>query len=978
MPGRLYSPINLPPLIITTVVLPNASLGNAYSTTLSASGGVGGYTWSLLSNVPNTGSWLSISAGGVLSGTPGTAETEIILVQVQDVNGTKASAFFTLSVVGLPLTIATSSPLPPATAGTAYSVTLTATGGTPGYTWSLVSASPNTGAWIAVSSGGILSGTPSTAETESITIRVQDSLGTVVTKTFSLSVAAAATLSFPRVMLIGVGGDQGFGRSSGYPWTTAAGGTSANTAIQTIAAYDIAVLAGTFEGWDSSGTYDRDNFAQALHKNGSYTVTKSATRDTLVFWYGMATFTVNGNPYAQWQAQVDANNWYLYESTGGVGTRTPGWINNSAAWPTAIGSAGIGASICGRNYGTTSNGSPTGAQGPARTFGNYSAIKLLMRGYTGDSRFSFNVQMGSPSSAGIFLDCTFVALDGAGNVPDSSLDGISLAPGSQQGGGFPGLDTVQPVMARGFHNLFDQMQIMLTTYGTPGNTYYNFANFGQFANKYQFGTATLTAGLESTLHGGLLENVLGAGAISWECFQVGNPNTGNTTYASGWPNLKDNYYQAMDFCLAPKLVGVGAKLPSADGTITASWPVGASTTPVTVTAGTAAEYQLMRYGLCTTLLDDGYWAPGCTGYDWSKPRWYDEYGDDSLAQVNVKRGYLGTPLSTRPTSATWAQGTMGVWSRRFSNGIAIVNPRGNGSQTVTLPQQYQALTGTQQPTVNNGALVTTVTIPDGDGRIYIQPASGPPLLFFDNFASGNLSHTQSGVSWGGSTRTAVINNPTGQTPPNGASAKVLQFTFDVNSESEQRYQLGVPYNEIIIQWDIWYPLGFVDGTGSPTNNKACRIWHGDTTDANDGYGSFYIKAGASTTKGSAPNICHLIQEYGSNLNGSGVGEFGNNNPPQPGPPFTDAGNYNPWITSSDLGTWVTWKFRFKCSSAANNDGVIETWKNGTKVISATNLPFYPNSAAQNGFTFGNILGFANTGYATTVLLYVTNVSIWGQ
>jgi len=719
-----------PPLIITTASLPSTTIGQAYSTSVSATGGKTPYTWSFLDIAPNTG-WLSInSATGAITGTaPANPENDAVLVQVIDANGTKASAPYSISVGGNPLVIVTSSPLPSGTVGSFYSLGLVAQGGIPPYVWSLASATPNTGSWLSIAADGTVNGTPPVAEVESLVARVQDSIGTVVTKPFSLTVAVPASLSFPRVMLVAVAGDQSYGSNAtnGYPnWLTAASGNAANTAVQTLGAYDAVILNGTFENWDTSGVRDRENLTQALLKNASYQVTKNTSRPTQTFYYCIMNATVAGNPNAQWQNLVSPNNWYLYESIGGTGTQTPAgggqlFINYSAAWPTAIGSAGIGASICGRNYGTTSTGSPTGVQGPARTFGNYAAIKLLMRGVTVDTRFSFNQQMGSPNAAGIFLDECFVALNGEGTVPDSSLDGITIAPGSQQGGGFPGLDTVQPVMARGIHNMFDQMQTMLATYGTPGKTYYNFGNFGQYANKYQFGTATLTCGLENTMHGGLMESVLGSGTASWECFQIGNPNTGNTTYASGWPNLKDNYYQGMDFCLSPKMVGLGCKLPSKDGLQTASWPVGAGTTPTTVTSGTALEYQLMRYGLCTTLLDDGYFAPGVPNYDYSVVRWYDEYGDDSLVQVNVRRGYLGSPLTTRPTSPTWAQGTMGVWSRRFTNGIAIVNPRGNGAQTITLPQTYQALTGTQQPTINNGATLSSLTIPDGDGRIFILP-----------------------------------------------------------------------------------------------------------------------------------------------------------------------------------------------------------------------------------------------------------------
>lgn len=941
MPGRLYTPIFIPPLIVSTVSLPNATLGTAYSATVLASGGVPPYTWTLLYNVPNTGSWLSFSSAGVLSGTPGTGEIETLVVQVQDSNGTKASSFLQLQVIGTPLAIATTSPLPSATVNSPYSVTLTATGGLPPYTWSLVSATPNTGAWVAVSSGGVLSGTPGTAEAESITVRVTDSLATSVTKSFSLTVAAASTLSFPRVMLCGVGGDQSYGSNSGtgYPaWTTAGAGTAANTAIQTIGAYDIAVIAGTFEGWDTSGARDRENLTQALLKNGTYQVTKNVSRPTLSFYYCIMNATVSGNPNPQWQNLVSPNNWFLWESAGGTGVQTPAgggqvFINYSAAWPNAIGSAGIGASICGRNYGTTSTGSPTGVQGPARTFGNYAAIKLLMRGYTGDTRFTFNAQMGSPSAAGIFLDEVFVALDGAGNVPDSSLDGISIAPGSQQGGGFPGLDTVQPVMARGIHNMFDQMQVMLTTYGTPGHTYYNFGNFGQYANKYQFGTATLTAGLESTLHGGLLENVFGAGASSWEVFQQGNFSAPGTPYPSGAPNALANYYQGMDFCLAPKLVGVGTKLPAVDGSTTASWVVGAGTTLTTVTAGTALEYQLMRYSLAMTLMDDGYWAPGVSGYDWAKVRWYDELGDDSLTQVNVRRGYLGTPLTTRPTTPFWAQGPLGVWWRAFSGGGVVWNPRGNGAQAITLPQQYQALTGTQQPTINNGALVTSLTIPDGDGRIFILP-SGQAWQFSDlitgytprSASIGNGTYNWHTQNDGGTTNVVTwMSDASGSflrvSGPNGAG--VASGTFGVRFETN-----ATGFHDVCVQYDIrrssnscskqlkTYGWGQVNNQTNNTSNATFGCTMGGYSGT--GYGVYY---GDVATGANDVSVAMLCSGYPTN-NLPTIG-FGSAFSRTPYPVQSPTVATNQDITGT---VWETYMVHFHASSNSAADGQISIWR----------------------------------------------------
>ncbi|HSE97088.1 MAG TPA: putative Ig domain-containing protein, partial [Blastocatellia bacterium] len=93
---------------------------------------------------------------------------------------------------GSPLTINTSS-LPNATAGSSYSQTLSASGGTAPYTWSLASGSGPLPPGLNLSSGGTISGTPSTAGIYNFRGQVADSASATAQKDLSINVSAAGT-----------------------------------------------------------------------------------------------------------------------------------------------------------------------------------------------------------------------------------------------------------------------------------------------------------------------------------------------------------------------------------------------------------------------------------------------------------------------------------------------------------------------------------------------------------------------------------------------------------------------------------------------------------------------------------------------------------------------------------------------------------------------------------------------------------------
>ncbi len=86
-----------------------------------------------------------------------------------------------------PLAITTTA-LPNGTIGVAYNQTLVASGGVPGYVWSLNGGSNPLPAGLTLNPAGVISGTPTTDGTTTITIKVTDSTGGTKTKEFTLAI----------------------------------------------------------------------------------------------------------------------------------------------------------------------------------------------------------------------------------------------------------------------------------------------------------------------------------------------------------------------------------------------------------------------------------------------------------------------------------------------------------------------------------------------------------------------------------------------------------------------------------------------------------------------------------------------------------------------------------------------------------------------------------------------------------------------
>ena len=214
----VITPTSSPVLAIATADLPEATVGVAYSRTLTAIGGKPDFSWLIESGALPSG--LSLAQVGSISGTPSSAGVFNFVAKVTDSDGHFAARTLTLTVKSsAPLTI-TASQLPRGAVGASYSQIIGASGGQTPYTWSIQSGSLPDG--LTLNQNGIISGTPERAGSASFVLKLTDAVNASVSATLSITINPASlvlaieTKSLPD----GVVGD-------GYTQTLVASGGSA-------------------------------------------------------------------------------------------------------------------------------------------------------------------------------------------------------------------------------------------------------------------------------------------------------------------------------------------------------------------------------------------------------------------------------------------------------------------------------------------------------------------------------------------------------------------------------------------------------------------------------------------------------------------------------------------------------------------------------------------------------------------------------
>jgi hypothetical protein len=461
--------------------------------------------------------------------------------------------------------------------------------------------------------------------------------------------------------------------------------------------FDVCLINLNWEQSDSGGTHDRGLLVDAIQQ----IMHVGTNNPTEVWQYHIYEYVAkaNGAPYNSYYPTVQSEKWMLYGASNQSGTPVTDSYSSSqysANWAVAY-------------PGTVNGVAADQLISPGRTVAQYDGQPEDLLQYAAAYFIEETVARHTPFTgvvcgtipASAYSDSRWYPTLTTGanhdamkapNIGAICTDNLFCIP---QTAGYYDLansyaaddygSAVTPWFARGAQHFKERsQQILAACY--PGRTYHNVGNIGQFLKTYlnnpsQF--STRMAGLAGYLDGGLLEGTVGA---SWSC---------ETEYGTA---LTIEAVQAvMDFCIGPKLVAVHG-YPSS-----------------------STDYQTGRYTLGIALMARALCCLSVVNsYKISDQMYLDEFGGNP--GTNVRKGWLGAALGSRPTAAA----VNGVWIARYANGVVLLNPRGNNSQTVTLSQinaylgaslSLHFIQGVQDTSVNPGGTFSSAVIADHDALL---------------------------------------------------------------------------------------------------------------------------------------------------------------------------------------------------------------------------------------------------------------------
>ncbi|TXI03187.1 MAG: hemagglutinin [Rhizobium sp.] len=287
LPATVSVTVSAPTISVSPPTLSPGAIATSYGQSLNASGGTGPYSYAVTTGALPAG--LSLSSSGVLAGTPTASGTFNFIVTATD-SSTGSSAPFSAArayslIIGAPAIAITPAALPAATAATAYSQTITASGGAAPYTYTVTAGALPAG--LTLSSGGVLSGTPTASGTFNITVTATDS-STGTGAPFSSAHAYSLAINVQPPIAGSTAATVAANSSANSIALAITGGAPASVAIANAASHGTASASGTTITYTPMAGYSgTDSFTYiATNASGTSapaTVSLTVTAPVLVF-----------------------------------------------------------------------------------------------------------------------------------------------------------------------------------------------------------------------------------------------------------------------------------------------------------------------------------------------------------------------------------------------------------------------------------------------------------------------------------------------------------------------------------------------------------------------------------------------------------------------------------------------------------------------------------------------------------------------
>ncbi|MCA1860774.1 putative Ig domain-containing protein [Janthinobacterium sp. HSC-3S05] len=258
-----------PTIVLAPSTVPAASVGTAYSQSVTAANGAGPYTYAISAGALPAGLSLN-TATGALTGTPTAGGVFNFTVRATDssagsgpYSGARA---YSLTVSAPTVTIAPTT-LPAMTAGLAYSQSITAAGGTAPHSYAVTAGSVPAG--LTLAADGTLSGTPAATGAYSFTVTATDSSGGA--GPYSGARAYSGTVAVGAPVAGNVSATVAYGSSANPITLNLGGGAATSVAVASGASHGTATASGTSITYTPTAGYGGSDSFTYTATNGSGT-----------------------------------------------------------------------------------------------------------------------------------------------------------------------------------------------------------------------------------------------------------------------------------------------------------------------------------------------------------------------------------------------------------------------------------------------------------------------------------------------------------------------------------------------------------------------------------------------------------------------------------------------------------------------------------------------------------------------------------